>query len=93
MFLETRKKYYPHLGAVLSYQRKLLEEKKKRYGPQASRKELLLLQQVLGCGGEVEVNTLASRQWVEKRLRLRRCATIWGKVEKFLLLKTTTNTM
>lgn len=44
-------------------------------------------------GREVDMNPLASRQGLEKSLRLGKSTTFWGKVKKFLLLKITTDTM
>ena len=91
--LRDQKKMLPISGTVLFIKENfqlLLGEERKHYGPQGSKNCYCFWGG--GLGG-AEMNSLASRQWVDKPLRLRKSATIWGKVGKFLPLKTTTNTM
>jgi len=91
---DQEKKCYPYLGTVLLYQRKpsTLEEEKRHYGPQGSNRATGSGVGVR-VGREVDMNPLASRQGLEKSLRLGKSTTFWGKVKKFLLLKITTDTM
>ena len=90
---ERPEKNVTHIRDCSFYQRKLsttTRGREKTLWSSGFQKLLLLLG--WGVGG-AEMNSLASRQWVDKPLRLRKSATIWGKVGKFLPLKTTTNTM